>query len=240
MATNFPTSLDSLTNPTGASSLTSPDHAGQHTDANDAIEALQAKVGVNGSAVTTSLDYRVGVNTPAGMIVQFAGSSAPAGWLLCDGTAYSGILYPTLYAVIGTTYGAGGGAPNFNVPNLKGRVPVGRDAAQTAFDALGETGGASTHTLSSAEMPIHTHTQNAHNHGITDPGHVHNFNFGSGAGGGSIGYLISGVNLTYPSVLSNTTGITVNNQTATNQNTGGGQQHNNLQPYIVVNYIIKT
>jgi hypothetical protein len=60
MATNFPTNLDALTNPTGSSSLTSPDHASQHTDANDAIEALQAKVGVNGSAVTTSLDYRVG------------------------------------------------------------------------------------------------------------------------------------------------------------------------------------
>ncbi len=59
MATNFPTSLDALTNPTGASSLTSPDHAGQHTDANDAIESLQAKVGVNGSAVTSSLDYKV-------------------------------------------------------------------------------------------------------------------------------------------------------------------------------------
>ena len=59
MATSFPTGLDALTNPTGASSLTSPDHAGQHADANDAIEALEAKVGVNGSAVTTSLDYRV-------------------------------------------------------------------------------------------------------------------------------------------------------------------------------------
>ena len=60
MATNFPTSLDSLTNPTSTDSLTSPSHAGQHADANDAIEALQAKVGVNSSAVTSSLDYRVG------------------------------------------------------------------------------------------------------------------------------------------------------------------------------------
>lgn len=59
MATNFPTSLDSLTNPTSSNTLNSPDHAGQHADANDAIEALEAKVGVNGSAVTTSLDYKV-------------------------------------------------------------------------------------------------------------------------------------------------------------------------------------
>lgn len=59
MATSFPTSLDSLTNPQGTDSLSSPSHAGQHTDANDAIEALQTKVGVNGSAVTTTLDYKV-------------------------------------------------------------------------------------------------------------------------------------------------------------------------------------
>ena len=59
MATNFPGSLDSLTNPTGSDALNSPSHSSQHADANDAIEALQAKVGVDGSAVTTSLDYKV-------------------------------------------------------------------------------------------------------------------------------------------------------------------------------------
>jgi len=59
MATNFPGSLDSLTNPNSGDTLSSPSHSSQHADANDAIEALQAKVGVNGSAVTTSLDYKV-------------------------------------------------------------------------------------------------------------------------------------------------------------------------------------
>jgi len=59
MATNFPTSLDALTNPVAGDSLSSPSHAGQHADANDAIEALQAKVGVDGSAVTTSIDYKL-------------------------------------------------------------------------------------------------------------------------------------------------------------------------------------
>ena len=63
MATNFPTSLDSLTNPTSGNSLNSPSHAGQHADANDAIEALQAKVGVDNSAVTTSIDYRLRQNS---------------------------------------------------------------------------------------------------------------------------------------------------------------------------------
>jgi hypothetical protein len=59
LATSFPSGLDALTNPTSANGLNSPDHAGQHADANDAIEALEAKVGVNGSAVVTSLDYKV-------------------------------------------------------------------------------------------------------------------------------------------------------------------------------------
>lgn len=59
MATNFPTSLDTLTNPASSDAMTSPSHSAQHANANDAIEALQAKVGINSSAVTTSLDYRV-------------------------------------------------------------------------------------------------------------------------------------------------------------------------------------
>jgi len=59
MATNFPTSLDALTNPSGTDSMSSPSHAGQHADANDAIEALQAKVGADSSAVTTSHDYKI-------------------------------------------------------------------------------------------------------------------------------------------------------------------------------------
>jgi hypothetical protein len=59
MATSFPTSLDSLTNPVAGDTLSSPSHAGQHADANDAIEALQAKVGVNNSAVTTTIDYKL-------------------------------------------------------------------------------------------------------------------------------------------------------------------------------------
>ena len=59
MATNFPSSLDSFTNPTAVDTLDSPPHDTQHADANDAIEALEAKVGVNGSAVTTSHEYRI-------------------------------------------------------------------------------------------------------------------------------------------------------------------------------------
>ena len=59
MATNFPTSLDSLTNPLSTDTLNSPSHADQHANVNDAVEALEAKVGVNSSAVTTSHDYKI-------------------------------------------------------------------------------------------------------------------------------------------------------------------------------------
>ena len=64
MATNFPTSLDTLTNPTATDTLDSPPHDEQHADANDAIEALPAKVGINSSADTNSLDYKVNNITP--------------------------------------------------------------------------------------------------------------------------------------------------------------------------------
>ena len=69
MATGFPTSLDALTNPTSTDALTSPSHADQHANANDAIEALQAKVGVNGSAVTSSLDYKISQSLSAASLM---------------------------------------------------------------------------------------------------------------------------------------------------------------------------
>lgn len=294
MATNFPTSLDALTNPTGSSNLTSPDHAGQHADANDAIEALQAKVGINSSAVTSSHDYLIRNNTPSGVINMWATSSAPTGWLLCDGTAVSRTVYASLFAVLGTTYGVGDGSTTFNLPNFKGRVPVGLDSAQVEFDALGEVGGAKTHTLLTAEMPSHTHTQDSHNHtqnshnhtqdahNHTQDAHDHLNYYMTGTGGShshtydkaTSGNVLraSGTLNTSPAVTNTSTNTstaaahdhssiaytltntatnqattatnqatTATNQatTATNQNTGGGGAHNNLQPYIVLNYIIK-
>jgi microcystin-dependent protein len=158
------------------------------------------------------------VYSPAGMVSQFAGSTAPTGWLLCDGSAVSRTTYATLFTAIGTAYGTGNGSTTFNVPNLKGRIPVGRDAADTSFDVIGETGGAKTHTLTTAEIPAHNHPITFSGQTFTPAGgggYVASSTGGSGAGGptGQWSYSIG--------------------------NTGGGGAHNNLQPYVVMNYIIK-
>lgn len=97
--------------------------------------------------------------TPAGVITQYGGTTAPTGWLLCQGQAISRVnaLYTRLFTAIGTNYGIGDGSTTFNVPNLQGRIPVGRDSTQSEFDALAETGGSKTHTLTTANMPSHQH-----------------------------------------------------------------------------------
>ena len=84
--------------------------------------------------------------TPAGNVSATARTSAPAGWLLCDGSAVSRTTYEVLFTAISTTYGAGDGTTTFNLPDMRGRAPVGRDSGQTEFDVLGETGGAKTNT----------------------------------------------------------------------------------------------
>lgn len=173
-----------------------------------------------------------------GTVTLFAGNTPPNGWLLCDGSAISRTTYAKLFAVIGTTYGAGDGSTTFNLPNLKGRVPVGLDTSQTEFNTLGKTGGAKTHTLTINEMPSHTHIQDAHRHWISsaqrDDGN------GTGCMGNSQMY---GLWADAGSYSSDDPGYAYgrNSQwtTATNQNTGGGQAHNNLQPYISLNFIIK-
>lgn len=165
---------------------------------------------------------------PAGSILAWGGTAAPTNWLICDGSAVSRTTYATLYSVIGTFYGTGNGSTTFNLPNLKGKVTVGLDATDSNFNALGKTGGASTHTLTTDQIPLHAHQFGADDY-IVDSGN----------------YTLIG-RWAYDAT-SSTSGNGVHaltkNMYAGNGNTTstvGGQAHNNLQPYQVANYIIKT
>ncbi|MCD6595280.1 tail fiber protein [bacterium] len=171
---------------------------------------------------------KTGFVMPVGTVVPYAGNSAPDGWLLCDGSSYSTSTYADLFAVIGYTYGGSGGS--FNMPNLKGRVVVGVDGGDGDFDNLNDSGGEKTHTLTIDEMP-------RHHHDVNDPGHHHSYwdryrgtesAFGSGAATRGSEDLDGSSHSTGTSY----TGISI-------RNTGGGYSHNNLQPYRVLNYIIK-
>lgn len=111
-----------------------------------------------------------------GMVMPYAGATAPGGWLLCDGSLLNRLDYTALFAAIGTQYNTGGElGTQFRLPNLKGKVIAGLDTAQTEFDVLGETGGSKTHTLIAAETPGHTHGY-GHTHGMNTVStkHAHN------------------------------------------------------------------
>lgn len=174
---------------------------------------------------------------PAGSIIQWVSNTIPTNWLNCDGSAVSRNTYASLFAAIGTQYGSGDGSTTFNLPDLRGRIALGRDSSQTEFDTLGETGGAKTHTLTTAEMPSHTHTQDAHGHVISANSFAGDRQIAVGPlGGDGDKYSFSDSGNDASTTTAN---IYARNTTATNQNTGGGAAHNNLQPYQVVNYIIK-
>lgn len=96
---------------------------------------------------------------PPGSVILFGGSTIPAGWLECDGSAVSRTTYADLFSVIGTTWGSGNGSSTFNVPDLRGRAPIGAgQGSGLTSRTLGGTGGAETHTLTTNEMPAHTHS----------------------------------------------------------------------------------
>lgn len=150
-------------------------------------------------------------DTLTGILVPFAGASSPAGWLLCDGQAVSRTAFVGLFAVIGTTYGVGDGSTTFNVPDLRGRAVFGLSTG-TEFNTLGKTGGATTHTLTTAQMPSHTH--------------------GALSGGN---FLKDG---TGSAAVVNTSGSGYA-RAATTAETGSGAAHNNMPPYLTANWLIK-
>lgn len=105
------------------------------------------------AAVTTD-KQAPDLSLPPGSMAMFAGAAAPTGWLLCNGAAVSRTSNAALFAAIGTTFGAGDGSTTFNVPDLRGRAPIGAGTGPSlSARTLGATGGAETHQLTIAEMP---------------------------------------------------------------------------------------
>lgn len=161
---------------------------------------------------------------PPGMIADFAMASPPTGWLNCDHSAVSRATYAALFAVIGTTWGAGDGVNTFNLPDFRGYVRMGSGQGYadvvtgSITGAVGEHGGEATHVITAAESNPHTHTYtyNSSNYSPVV------FN----AGGGGVTTASLGL---ADSVNANATG-----------SSGSGGAHNNIQPSAVVLTCIKT
>lgn len=189
------------------------------------------------TTLKTNADAIAAITTvPLGAILPFAGDTAPTNYLLCFGQAVSRtVTYAALFALIGTTYGTGDGSTTFNLPDLRGRAIAGQDdmggtsanrltglSGGVDGDVLGGTGGEESHTLSTAEIPSHTH----------------GLNYKSGVSGA----LGDGPLASYSTPSESTTFAgsspdgTYNTMIA---NAGGGGVHNNVQPTIILNYIIR-
>jgi len=195
-------------------------------DANRAVGTDHIK---DNSVTAAKLDSAaVSVLMPTGSILPYAGSSAPTGYLLCDGSAQDrqvNSVNTELFTVIGLTYGAGDGSTTFNIPDLRGRVIAGQDdmggssanrltglSGGINGDNLGATGGSQSHLLTAAQSGLPEHT-----HG----GGVSHTNTNGAAGDAAFTYVTQ------------TQGVTGGAQPASSV-------HNNVQPTIILNYIIKT
>lgn len=210
-----------------------------------------------------------GVQSSVGFITPFAGPSAPTGWMLCQGQQIAQALYPELAQKLGRTYGdftdgsGNSGTTHFRLPDFRGRAPVGFKGGKgdngfgtgtvaggvIASITHGESLGAESVTLSANEsgVPYHNHNlTGSHTHTVNNTSHSHTVYYGSQAA------ILSGVQLKYPdgantstvasesisigaSMLSNTTNISL----ASHPGTAAASSHDNMQPFIVVNYIIR-
>jgi microcystin-dependent protein len=186
------------------------------------ITAPTMPVGTANTAVATTAFVTATQFLPSGGLMMWPAASAPSGWLLCNGTAVSRTTYAALFAVIGTTFGVGDGSTTFNLPNYTNRGPVGAGGLY----AMGATGGSKD-----AITVSHTHTL---------------------SGGGTSGTFVTAVSETKTSLSTDGFfGVTVVTDTSTStgspsysnptvNSSGSSGTDANMQPYLAINFIIKT
>lgn len=158
-----------------------------------------------------------------GEIRIFAGNYAPQGWSFCDGQLLSIQNYQALYALVGTTYG-GDGVTTFAKPDLRGRLPMGdQQGTNLTNRAIGQFVGTETVGLTEAQLPPHSHQILVSN---------------KVASQNSVSGNLIGAGLHYLGV-DNTSGLTAQAMNAgTIGQFGGNVAHNNMMPYLVLNFII--
>jgi microcystin-dependent protein len=160
---------------------------------------------------------------PIGAVIEFAAASLPDGYLWCDGLAVSRATYAALFAVIGTIWGNGDGETTFNVPDRRSRSAIGAGQAPgLSAWTLADTGGEETHTLTTAEMPIHSHSAGGHVH--TTHSHLP----GLAVTPGELPVSVPGL---VPDVTSSSADSI--------GNAGGDGAHNTLHPVVAMKYAIK-
>ncbi|HVX58484.1 MAG TPA: tail fiber protein, partial [Candidatus Saccharimonadales bacterium] len=198
-----------------------------------------------GCANGTWNDFSLGGAIPAGTISPYAGSTAPAGYFIADGSPVSRTTYSALFAVIGTTYGTGDGSTTFNLPDLRGRVAVGL-GTNADVSSLGANDG----SVLASRTPRHNSTYNTPSISrsadviLNDPGHSHsiyNFFGGGVTQNGALCGCNNGGGTT--STNSSFTGITVSQQPNFSLSGGsvgpGGSRPTDTPAYVTLNYIIK-
>jgi microcystin-dependent protein len=165
---------------------------------------------------------------PVGTISMLGQTTAPTGWLICDGAAVSRTTYAALFAVVSTLHGVGDGSTTFNLPDLRGRVAAGLNASDPYFDVMSDYAGASTHTLTPAEVPNASGNVNWHGGGSRTSAW--------NASGTWIpnGYIAAYANPQYHHAGAPSAGIINFNYG------GGGGAHNNTQPYAALHFAIRT
>jgi len=242
--------------------VTFTNHPSDHNATADALTDIVNELGADPKGGFADVAARISAMVPPGVISAYGGGSAPSGYLLCDNSAVDRTTYAALFAAIGTSFGVGDGSTTFNLPDLKGRVPVGRDALVVMFNTLGEDGGSRdavpvnhAHTVDGHEHGLGSHTHTiAHAHtstnsglGVTPKAVVAGSDFAqqSGTPSDQTFYDLD-VASTGPSTNANSGGPSIPNTTGgTSPGTDNGDvteagTDKNVQPYQVINYIIKT